>query len=225
MTLEVVEYISSHGVRAERLRNEHSHHLRHESVVVDRGERQRAGGKEVVEFTKVVLCHERVPAILHACVERQILIGECPDRDRLGERAEVERIDAVREPNLSRVWRLVERRVPTLTTRCGRYAELRGDAMMELEIREPIPCAELAGRWLPSKRPAVRQVRCVVRLCDAELTEIVVDREVVSQSFDRLARDEEAGRKSAAEKLLRHLPIGRRPVRPRALYRASGKVR
>src|SRR6185503_16638503 len=101
--------------------------------------------------------------------------------------------------------------------------ELSRETRMVFKITEAVARTELACGRLPAETATVRHVARVVRLRHAELAEVVVDGERVGEPRHDLAGDECARRESAAKELLRHLPIGPRPVRPRPLHRSRGQ--
>ena len=63
---------------------------------------------------------------------------------------------------------------------------------MKLEIRQAVAGAELAGGRLPSKIRAVAECGNVVGLRNAELTDVVGERQRVRQSVPEITRDEDA---------------------------------
>jgi len=187
MPLELVGHVTADSVEHDRLRDDHVARFGHEPVIVDGCEWEWAGGDELIERPPVILTVERESLVLRAGIERGLGVVQLRDGDTLGQGALFERVDRVRELDLRLVWRLVERRVAALAAVRGRHAELRRDPLVVLEIAESIARTEFGGRRLPAKAPAVGHVARVVRLRDAQLTQVVVHRQRVVESRNHLA--------------------------------------
>src|SRR5678810_304486 len=172
---KLIRHVAAEYIEVQSFWHHHVAHFRHEAAIVDRRERKRGVGDEVVQRSEIELALKREAAVLRAGVDRQLVVAEVLHRDARRQGAKVEWIDAVRQLDLARDGRLVVGRSTKLAARAARNTELRRDACVVFEVAESIARAELTGRRLPPKAPAVREIAAVVRLHLAQLAQVVVD--------------------------------------------------